>query len=103
MAWLSPSAKVSAKILVVWSLSCVLGFEYMPCHGMLKKLLFHWPIRSIESIFGNQNTWPEHNKGVAPIPHPHEIGPLGVGATIVFVASDIVSFSQGVRAIQLGP
>ena len=56
-----------------------------------------------ESIFGNQNTWPEHNKGVAPIPHPDEIGPLGVGATIVFVASDIVSFSQGVRAIQLGP
>lgn len=55
------------------------------------------------SIFGNQKTWPEHNKGVAPIPHPHEIGPLGVGATIVFVASDIVSFSQGVQAIQLGP
>ena len=53
--------------------------------------------------FGAQNTWPEHNKGVAPIPHPYEIGPLGVGATIVFVASDIVSFSQGVQAIQLGP
>ena len=49
-----------------------------------------------------QNTWPEHNKGVAPIPYPREIGPLGVGTTIVFVVSDIVSFSQGVQAIQLG-
>ena len=47
----------------------------MPCHGMLKKLLFHQPIGSIESTFGAQNTWPEHNKGVAPIPHPMRLVP----------------------------
>ena len=93
MASLSPSAKQYQKpgADLVRSLCCVLGFEYMPCHGRLSP------------HFGAQNTWSEHNKGVAPIPHPHEIGPLGVGGTIVFVASDIVSFSQGVQAIQLGP
>ena len=67
-----------------------------------------WHVKEAIVSLANRVDWvhiwcPEHNKAVAPIPHPYEISPLGVGATIVFVASDIVSFSQGVQAIQLGP